>query len=119
MSSHVFWMLELTVQPGKESDVRVLMQEMVDATRANEPGTLNYEWSTSTDGTVYHTYERYVDSAAVMTHLGTFGSRFAERFLAALQPTRFVVYGAPSAEVKEALAGLGPVYMETAAGFAR
>ena len=72
MNSNVYWMLELDVQPGRENDLRVLMAEMVSATQANESGALNYEWSTSADGKVCHIYQRYADSAAVMTHLGPF-----------------------------------------------
>ena len=119
MNSYVYWMLELDVQPGQENDFRVLMAEMVSATQANESGTLNYEWSTSADGKVCHIYERYVDSAAVMTHLGTFGERFAGRFLKILKPVRFVVYGSPSAAVKDALAGFNPIYMQALGGFSR
>lgn len=119
MTTHVSWMLELSIQPGRESDVRDLMTEMVDATKANEPGTLDYEWSIASDETVCHIFERYVDSAAVLTHLGTFGERFAERFLNILTPSRFVVYGCPNEAVKEALAAFGPQYMEPAGGFSR
>ena len=54
MNSHVAWMLELQVQDGRENDLRALMTEMVSATDANEPGALNYEWSTSSDGKQCH-----------------------------------------------------------------
>ena len=119
MNSNVSWILELQVQDGQLNDFRALMEEMVSATQANEPGTLNYEWSTGVDGKICHIYERYASSEAVMTHLGTFGEKFADRFLAVLKPVRFVVYGSPSTAVKDALAGFSPVYMESAAGFSR
>lgn len=119
MAGQVSWLLELTINPGRGEDFKTLVQDMVGATLAAEPGTLAYEWSTSADGTVCHIYERYFDSAAVMVHLGAFGEDFAQRFLDILVPTRFVVYGTPSPEVKEALAAFGPVYMETAGGFSR
>ena len=119
MKGDVSWVLELDLQAGRESDFRALMAEMIAATQANEPGTLNYEWSTSADGQRCHIYERYADSAAVMTHLGTFGEKFAARFLEVLKPARFVVYGTPSAAVRNALAGFNPVYMEGAGGFSR
>jgi quinol monooxygenase YgiN len=119
MSSNVYWMLELEIQSGREKDFRALMEEMVGATKKNENGALNYEWSTSADGKACHIFERYVDSAAVMTHLGTFGQKFAGRFLELLKPARFVVYGSPSAEVKNALAGFNPVYMQGVGGFSR
>jgi quinol monooxygenase YgiN len=119
MSNHVSWMLELEVQPGRENDFRTLMAEMVQATQANEPGALDYQWSTSADGKLCHLFERYADSAAALTHLGTFGTKFAARFMEVLKPTRFVVYGSPNASVKEALAGFNPVYMQAVAGFSR
>lgn len=54
-----------------------------------------------------------------MAHLGTFGERFAGRFMEILAPTRFVVYGSPNQEVKDALAAFGPTYMNSAGGFSR
>jgi hypothetical protein len=54
-----------------------------------------------------------------MTHLGTFREKFEERLLAAVEPTRFVVYGTPNNEVKESLSGLDAVFMTPFGGFAR
>ncbi len=119
MDNTVSWILELRIREGREGDFRALMAEMVAATEKNEPGTLAYEWSVSPDGGLCHIYERYVDSAAVMIHLTTFGEKYAARFGQVLEPTRTVVYGAPTAAVKEALADLNPSYMEPAAGFSR
>jgi quinol monooxygenase YgiN len=92
---------------------------MVEATEEGEPGALDYQWSTSADGTVCHIYERYADSQAAMAHLANFGARFAERFMTVLAPIRFVVYGNPSLEVQEALAAFGPTYMRSVGGFSR
>jgi quinol monooxygenase YgiN len=118
MNGNVYWMLELEIQPGREGDFHALMEEMVSATQ-NESGTLNYEWSTSADGKVCHIYERYVDSEAVMIHLGTFGERFADRFMELFKLTRFVVYGSPSSTLKDALADINPIYMQSVGGFGR
>ena len=118
MSKNIYWILELEIQ--SESDqFTALMNDMVTATQANEPDTLNYEWSTNADGTICHIYERYADSAAVITHLGNFGERFAGRFLEILRPIRFDVYGSPSQDVREALAGFSPRYMNAVGGFNR
>ncbi len=54
-----------------------------------------------------------------MVHLGNFGAKYAERFLACVDPTRLMVYGDPSAEVRAAMAGLGAVHMTQFNGFAR
>lgn len=117
MSTTVAWMLELEIL--KDADFRQLMGEMVAATRTHEPGALAYEWSTSADGKVCHIHERYADSDAVLTHLASFMTNWAARFMGCLKPTRMVVYGNPSQAVRDALAALGPVYMATADGFSR
>ena len=119
MPAEVSWILEASFQPGREKDFRSLVDEMVTATHANEPGTLNYEWSTSADGSVCHIFERYVDSAAVTIHLATFGEKNASRFLEVLKPVRFVVYGSPNQDVKNALAAFKTVYMQPVNGFSR
>ena len=119
MSNNVYWVLELAIKPGELDNLKALMKEMVEATQAKEPNTLNYEWSISKDNKSCHIYERYTNSVATMTHLGTFGEKFAERFMAAVEPTRFVVYGNPNDEVKKALSGFGAVFMAPFGGFAR
>jgi len=95
-----------------------LMQEMVASTQG-EAGTLAYQWFASDDGTTVHIYERYASSAAVLEHLQTFGATFAGRFLAAVDLTRFVVYGTPSDEVQEGLSAFGPTYLGPFGGFVR
>ncbi len=118
MADHVSWLLEVAVKPGELDTFKALMAEMVESTRT-EPGTLIYEWWISDDRSAIHLYERYADSPALLAHLGTFGEKFAGRFLAAVDPTRFVVYGTPSDEAKEALTAFGPVYLGPFGGFAR
>lgn len=118
MSSIVSWNLQLDVRDGRLEDARALMEEMVPATR-QEPGALAYEWFVDEDEGVCHIYERYADSGAVMTHLGGFGERFAERFLNCFTPTALYVYGEATDEVREALAGFGAVHLGTMGGFVR
>jgi quinol monooxygenase YgiN len=119
MNGNVYWVLELAVQPGRLNDLRRVMHDMVEAASTHEPGTLNYEWNVSDDGTVCHIYVRYRDSAAVMTHMRAFGTKFTARFMELVTITRFTVYGSPNAEVKAALAAYGPVYLAPFGGFKR
>jgi quinol monooxygenase YgiN len=118
MSEKISWSLELAIKPGQVDVVRALIPEMVDSTE-NEPGALIYEWSISDEESVIHSYERYADSEAVLEHLSTFGQKFAERLLAAVDPTRFVVYGSPTDRAREALDTFGALYMRPFAGFTR
>jgi quinol monooxygenase YgiN len=117
MSAEVYWVLELSVQQGLDQ-LKALMKDMVASTQS-EPGTLNYEWNVSEDGRTCHIHERFKDSASVVAHLGTFGAKFAKRFMAALKPVRVVVYGAPDKTAKEALAAMKPQYMAVLGGFKR
>jgi quinol monooxygenase YgiN len=115
----VAWMIEAEVRPGQQEALRELSREQVAHTAASEPGTLDYEWSLSADGQTCHIWERYADSAAAMVHIRTFDERYASRFFGIFRPTRVFLYGAPSAEVRQALAGLGPVMMDPLGGFSR
>lgn len=117
MSAEVSWVLEMNIKPGELENWTALMGEMVAATEANEPGTLAYQWFI--DGSTCHIYERYVDSDAVMVHLGAFGASFADRFMGAADPSLMFIYGDPSPAVREALAGMQPRYLGVFGGFAR
>ena len=118
MSDTVSLNLQLAVREGQLNDARELMPEMVESTR-DEAGTLGYEWFLDAGGTVCHVQERYADSDAAMVHLGSFGAKFAERFLACFEPTALYVYGDPSDEVRAILDGFGAVYLGTFGGFSR
>jgi len=96
----------------------VVMRDMIASARA-EPGTLNYEWWIAEDGASCQVYERYRDPAAVLSHLGAFHTKFAERFLPLITATRFVVYGAKAPEVRDALAGFAPLHLARLDGFSR
>jgi quinol monooxygenase YgiN len=117
MSNQISWLLEVEILPGKLEDFRAVARDLIANTKP-ETRTLDYEWHLSPDNKVAHIFERYADSAALLSHVAGFHN-FASRFLESCRPTRFSVYGNPSAEAKEALAGLGPVYFAELGGFSR
>lgn len=119
MAGPVSWVLELQVQSDSSDALRTLMEEMVSNAHASEPGTHGYEWYMSADGATLHVCERYANSEAALTHIQTFGERFAARFFALLTPTRFTIYGSPDAAVQGALSASNPTYLGQAAGFHR
>ena len=119
MTENVSWVIELAVSPGCFEDLKTLNAELVEATRKNEVGMLDNHWAISDDRQVCHIYERFQDSAAMISHMQSFGPTFGERFFAILKPTRIVIYGTPSAEVKNAFAGFNPIYMAPLGGFRR
>lgn len=112
--------LLLTVEIAPENAVtwRELMTEMVASTES-EPGTTIYEWYYSADEGTCCIHERYRDSAACDEHVANFIANFGARFLGSAKSVAVVVHGDPSATVRETIAGLEPVYLELAAGFAR
>jgi quinol monooxygenase YgiN len=118
MEGQVSWLLEATVKPGQLDTFRTLMEEMVEGT-GTEPQTLNYEWYLSDDDGTVHLYEKYADSEAMIAHVNGFLEKWAARFTGCIDVTRFTVYGDPSAEARELLAGFRPTYLGPWGGFAR
>jgi len=114
MSAFSF-VLEFRIRDGMEDEFRSFMRDMIAATEA-EPGTIAYEWFLAEDGKSCHVYERYVDSASFLKHAESF-SRFAQRCEAATTVGFCHVYGSPSDEVKEKLAGFRPDYGGQIGGF--
>ncbi|MCB2129046.1 MAG: antibiotic biosynthesis monooxygenase [Rhodobacteraceae bacterium] len=111
-------MIELSISAGHEKEIEKLLNGMATVIQAQETGTEVWSWSRSEDGKTVSVHERYSDENAVMTHLTNFGE-FADRFLAALTPKRFIVLADPSSKLREALAGFGPTYFVPKGGFAR
>lgn len=119
MTKNIQWILEMAVRGDDIEAVHSLIDEMVQATQANEPGALIYEYYISDDQTRCSVVERYADSAAVMAHLQNFETHFGERFFALFEPKLFRVYGPVNDEVKSALGGLGATFDGAAGGFMR
>ena len=116
MTENVYWVIELAVNPGRFEDLKTLAAELLEANR-KKVGFLTCEFAISDDRQFFHIYERFQDSAAVVNSLQLFGANFSTRFFEILKPTRFVIYGTPSAEVRDAVAAFNPVYMTPLAGF--
>lgn len=119
MSDIIEWVLEMDVQAGQGDAVEPLVSELSAATKSDEPGALTYEYYISDDKSRVTVIERYTNNAAAMVHLGNFGAKFADRFLATFAPTRLVVYGPAEADLRAAVEGFGAVHMDYLVGFHR
>jgi len=117
MSTAVSWVFEAAIKPDGLDDYRALAREITADNEAAEPGQTTFEWFI--DDHDVHIYERYVDSAAAVAHVQRFVANFAGRFLSLCTPTRMSVYGEPSDELKEAIAGFNPRYLDPVAGHSR
>jgi quinol monooxygenase YgiN len=115
-SDQIYWVLTVTTDDlGK---FKTLVQKMVAATE-KEPGALNYEYVVGDDQKTVDIFERYNNSRAAVDHVANFGQNFAKEFLSLVKPTRFVVYGVPTDELKKSLADFHPIYMTPFDGFTK
>ena len=119
MSNPVFWILQCKINDDQLENLKELMVEMVNATQADEPGALIYEWYISADEKYCHFYECYADSAAALVHLGNFNTKFGKQFWTCLSPTSTIVYGDPSKVLRKAMENAGARFMEPLGGFKR
>ncbi|MGY8769761.1 MAG: putative quinol monooxygenase [Pirellulales bacterium] len=117
--NHVYWIIETSVKDGELKNLKALNAEMVKATKANEPGTLGYDWSISADGKTCFFFERYADSDAVMIHTKTFGEKYAERLMTMIEIKSFHVFGKPNDEVKKGLSNFGANFHQSIGGFTK
>jgi quinol monooxygenase YgiN len=118
MADDLYWVFTLNVRPGKFSEFRSLVADIVAASR-EEPGTLAYQYSVSADETTVHIFERYRDSDAFVVHVEETFARYAERFLQLVTIASLVVYGDPNASARKALDSFNARYMTLFDGFAR
>ena len=119
MNENIIAMAEFSIKPDELDNFKALVQEMVEATQANEPDIMTYEFFISEDGMSCQIIERYVDSAAVMAHLGHFGSKFGDRFMAFAEPKGSKVCGNPSDELREVMSSFGATIFAPVGGFTR
>lgn len=113
----VGWHIVMTVNAGMEDAVLPLLDQMVSATKANEPGALTYDYMGA--GDQVHIVERYADNAAAMTHMGNFGANFAEKFLQTFSVNSVAVYGPAGDDLKAVLEPFAPAYMARLSGYTR
>ena len=112
----IAWTLTAELAEGQDEAFNALMEEMVESTKA-ETGAKTFEFFRS--GNAIHVNERYETNEDAGIHLGNFGEKFAERFLAIVTPTSLQVYGPASGGVREGLAGLGATFYDQIGGFSR
>ena len=86
--------LQCAVKDGQLDAFKELMEEMVAGT-SEEPGTLNYEWFISDDGSTVHIYEKYADSDATVEHVQGFMEKWARRFMDCVEVNGMTTYGDP------------------------
>ncbi|WP_084579378.1 putative quinol monooxygenase [Sphingomonas azotifigens] len=71
MTNNVKTIAVLTARPGREAELRTLLEDMVEPSRA-EPGNLRYDlWADQAEPGIFVLDELYVDAAAREAHRAT------------------------------------------------
>ncbi|WP_024513252.1 hypothetical protein [Bradyrhizobium sp. ARR65] len=112
----MYWVLTLAVDQMEK--FKALIRKLVAATE-KETGVVQYEYNISHDQKTVDIYERYIDSKAAVYHVEKTFGRPSKEFLSLPKPTRWVIYGMPSNELKQAIADFHPIYMTPLDGFIR
>lgn len=107
MSKQVLINVSLTIHEGKLEEFQAIAREMIEVTR-KEPGTLAYEWYTSSDGKHCQLIETYADASAVLAHFaGSAVQQGVPKMIATASVTSFHVFGEPGPKMREILNGFG------------
>ncbi len=84
-------------------EFKKLIVEGIDKTRG-EPGNLQYNWYFNDDEAKCFVRENYADSDAALAHLGNMGDTLGQ-MIEVSDGLEIEVFGNPSAELLEAVAG--------------
>jgi quinol monooxygenase YgiN len=96
----------LTVHEGKLDEFKSVAQACIASVREKDSGTEQYDWFFNEDRSVCVVRETYASSDAVLEHIGNLGDLMGQLLGAA--DMELEIFGDPSAELKEAAAGLAP-----------
>lgn len=116
MFENTGWIVEAKLKPGKKAEFEAVMNDLVAETR-KEAGTLNYQYYLSDDGDLL-VYERFSDVGAAHIHV-TNWDNFAERWVAAAEPTRMIHLGQLPDDLRARHSALAPLWLKPFGGFRR
>jgi len=95
---------KLRIHEGKVDEFKKIAAQCVSAVKTNETGALQYDWFFNSGETECVVSEIYVDSNAVLAHLGNVGELLGQ--LLSMSDFEGEIYGSMSEELKHALAGM-------------
>lgn len=115
MTSQIYWILKASINDGKLDELRTLAKQF-RALSEKESGVIAYEWSTN--GSMLHIYERYVDCDVALSHTTNIGSLLPE-LIELVTPTEIECYGPTTEGFRDAFKEVPMVYFDTFEGFHR
>ncbi|MDC1142184.1 hypothetical protein OAU50_03765 [Planctomycetota bacterium] len=102
--SKLSYLVTMTINDGQLDEFKRQADVFIKGVEENEPDTLGYTWWISEDGKACHIHESFASSEAMLVHLGNVGPTLPT--LLEIAPiTKITVFGDPSADAREALAG--------------
>ena len=94
------------IHTGKLKEFKKIAADCITAVKKNETGALQYDWFFSPNESECLVRETYVDSNAVLAHMGNVGELLGQ--LLGLADFELEIYGNMSEELQNAAAGLNP-----------
>lgn len=116
MRDEIYWVVDCTVRPGKFTEYKKIVKDIVAATKL-EDGSVAYDYSVNADETKVQIFECYKNSEAIAYHVTNTFAPFADAFLDCVSIDGFVVYGKVEGQAKEILDGFGSQYFMPFEGF--
>jgi len=114
------WIVELSINEGKQAEFEKLAKEMSDTVRRFEPGTRKYEWFLTEKGNKCLIIETYDNSSSGLSHArGEAINRIFPEILKIAKITRFEICGNPSEELLRELMDDNPSVYRVISGFSR
>lgn len=95
---------KFSVHPGKESEFKDLIPQLIAKVKANETGAERYEWYLDPEGKTCHVLETYSDSQSTLAHVANVGDLLEKMF--AISDFEGDMYGNLSEELQAAIASL-------------
>ena len=102
------------IKEGCLNDFKQVMHRMISAVKENEKGALRYDWFIDEGKMACVVIETYIDSAAVMAHVGNVGEQLQE--ISQYSELSLEVYGNPDGELNELIKNMGADSIPYAAG---
>jgi len=113
----IIFMLDLSVIDGNTKEAEVFTYKITKKVKANEPGTVIYQYFFGSNDKVF-LYEVYKSNQAAIKHVEDFrGSTWEEQFGGLFSIDNFAVLGNSSNDLKESLEGYTKDFRTLEGGF--
>jgi quinol monooxygenase YgiN len=120
MTEHQQWIVEFSINRGKQAEFERLVKDITDAVRRSEPGTRKYEWFLNRKENKCLVIESYDSSTSGLAHVsGEAIKRLFPLILKVAKINSFRVCGDPSKELVQELVDVDASVYHFIGGFSR